>query len=43
MKILFIGDIVGKPGRKAVKEGLPDLVNKLKEIVFDASTTLNFV
>ncbi|MBI5409091.1 MAG: TIGR00282 family metallophosphoesterase [Nitrospirae bacterium] len=30
MKILFIGDIVGKPGRKALKEGLPDLVNKLK-------------
>jgi metallophosphoesterase (TIGR00282 family) len=30
MKILFIGDIVGKPGRKAVKEGLPELVNKLK-------------
>jgi len=30
MKILFIGDIVGKPGRKAVNEGLPDLVNKLK-------------
>ncbi len=30
MKILFIGDIIGKPGRRAVKEGLPDLVNKLK-------------
>jgi metallophosphoesterase (TIGR00282 family) len=30
MKILFIGDIVGKPGRKAVKEGLPELINKLK-------------
>ncbi|MBI5741006.1 MAG: TIGR00282 family metallophosphoesterase [Nitrospirae bacterium] len=30
MKILFIGDIVGSPGRRAVKEGLPDLVNKLK-------------
>lgn len=30
MKILFIGDIVGKPGRKAVKAGLPDIVNKLK-------------
>jgi metallophosphoesterase (TIGR00282 family) len=30
MKVLFIGDIVGKPGRKAVKEGLPGLVNKLK-------------
>ncbi len=30
MKVLFIGDIVGKPGRKAVKEGLPGIVNKLK-------------
>ncbi len=30
MKVLFIGDIVGKPGRKAVKQGLPDLVNKFK-------------
>jgi metallophosphoesterase (TIGR00282 family) len=30
MKVLFIGDIVGKAGRKAVKEGLPDLVNKLR-------------
>ncbi len=26
MKILFIGDIVGKPGRRAVKEVLPSLV-----------------
>lgn len=30
MKVLFIGDIVGKPGRKALREGLPGLVNKLK-------------
>ncbi|RJQ56368.1 MAG: TIGR00282 family metallophosphoesterase [Nitrospiraceae bacterium] len=30
MKILFIGDIVGNPGRKALGEGLPDLVGKLK-------------
>ncbi|MBI4682005.1 MAG: TIGR00282 family metallophosphoesterase [Nitrospirae bacterium] len=30
MKILFIGDIVGKPGRQAVKEGLPGLISKLK-------------
>lgn len=30
MKVLFIGDIVGKPGRRALKEGLPDLINKLK-------------
>lgn len=27
MKILFIGDIVGKPGRRAVRELLPGLVN----------------
>jgi len=30
MKVLFIGDIVGKPGRKAIRDGLPDLVSKLK-------------
>ena len=30
MKVLFIGDIIGKPGRRAVKEGLPGFVNKLK-------------
>ncbi len=30
MKILFIGDIVGKTGRKALKEGVPKLVDKLK-------------
>ena len=30
MKVLFIGDIVGKPGRTAVKAGLPDIINKLK-------------
>lgn len=30
MKVLFIGDIVGSPGRKALKDGLPDLVSKLK-------------
>ncbi len=28
MKILFIGDIVGKPGRKAVKELLPQIVSQ---------------
>ena len=28
MKILFIGDIVGEPGRVAVKELLPDLIKK---------------
>ena len=27
-KILFLGDIVGRPGRKAVLEGLPGLVEK---------------
>jgi metallophosphoesterase (TIGR00282 family) len=30
MKVLFIGDIVGKPGRKAVRRGIPDLISKLK-------------
>jgi len=30
MKILFIGDIVGKPGRKAIKNLLPAIVNKNK-------------
>lgn len=30
MKVLFIGDIVGKPGRKAVKDGLPGIISKLK-------------
>jgi metallophosphoesterase (TIGR00282 family) len=29
MKILFIGDIVAEPGRKAVKKILPDLKNEL--------------
>lgn len=28
MKILFIGDIVGKPGRKAVKELIPQIVSR---------------
>src|SRR4030042_2922095 len=28
MKILFIGDIVGRPGREAVKKILPDLIKK---------------
>lgn len=30
MKILFIGDIVAKPGREAVKEILPDIIKKEK-------------
>lgn len=30
MKVLFIGDIVGGAGRKALKEGIPKLVNRLK-------------
>lgn len=30
MNILFIGDIIGRPGRSAVKEILPDLKKKLK-------------
>lgn len=28
MKLLFIGDIVGKPGREAIKALLPDLIKK---------------
>jgi hypothetical protein len=28
MKILFIGDIVGKPGRRAIQELLPDIVEE---------------
>ena len=30
MKVLFIGDIVGKPGRRAVRELLPQLVDTYK-------------
>ncbi|MBI5195482.1 MAG: TIGR00282 family metallophosphoesterase [Nitrospirae bacterium] len=30
MKILFIGDIVGQPGRKALKEGLSTIAEKIK-------------
>jgi len=30
MKILFIGDIVGKPGRKAVSEFVPSLISERK-------------
>jgi metallophosphoesterase (TIGR00282 family) len=30
MKILFIGDIVGKPGRQAVKALLPNLISRYK-------------
>jgi 2',3'-cyclic-nucleotide 2'-phosphodiesterase len=30
MKVLFIGDIVGEPGRKALRNGLPPLIDKLK-------------
>ncbi|MDA7618075.1 YmdB family metallophosphoesterase [Verrucomicrobia bacterium] len=28
MKILFIGDVVGRPGRRAVRECLPRLVER---------------
>ncbi|MBS1704485.1 MAG: TIGR00282 family metallophosphoesterase [Armatimonadetes bacterium] len=31
-RILFLGDIVGKPGRKAVKEGLPSLQDSLQPL-----------
>jgi len=30
MKILFIGDIVGKPGREIIRKGLPGLVDRLE-------------
>ncbi len=30
MKILFIGDIFGKPGRKIIRENLPDLISEFK-------------
>ena len=30
MKVLFIGDIVGEPGRKALRNGLPSLIDKQK-------------
>jgi calcineurin-like phosphoesterase len=30
MKILFIGDIVGKPGRRAVRELLPEIIFQYK-------------
>jgi len=30
MRVLFIGDIVGKPGRRALRQSLPGLINKLK-------------
>ena len=30
MKVLFIGDIVGEAGRKAVRKGIPNLVERLR-------------
>lgn len=30
MKILFIGDIIGKPGRSALRDGLAELTSKLR-------------
>ena len=30
MRLLFLGDVVGRNGRKAVLEGLPDLIRRLK-------------
>jgi calcineurin-like phosphoesterase len=29
MKVLFIGDIIGKPGREIVRKGLPKLVDQI--------------
>jgi calcineurin-like phosphoesterase len=28
MKILFVGDIVGKPGRRAIRELLPEIISE---------------
>jgi len=33
MNILFIGDIVGRPGRDLVQKGLRGLVERMKELV----------
>ena len=30
MKLLFIGDIVGKPGREIIRKGLPGLAEQLE-------------
>lgn len=30
MKILFVGDIVGKPGRRAVRELIPDIISQYR-------------
>ncbi len=30
MKILFIGDVVGKPGREVIRKGLRGLVERLE-------------
>ncbi|NLW91290.1 MAG: TIGR00282 family metallophosphoesterase [Syntrophomonadaceae bacterium] len=40
MNILFIGDIVGKPGRKAIKEVLSSIINK-HEISFTIANAEN--
>jgi 2',3'-cyclic-nucleotide 2'-phosphodiesterase len=30
MKIIFLGDVVGEPGRDAIREGLPQLIEEIK-------------
>jgi calcineurin-like phosphoesterase len=30
MKVLFIGDIVGEAGRKAIRRGIPNITERLK-------------
>lgn len=36
MRVLMIGDIVGRPGRKAVKENLPELLGQVDLVVANA-------
>ena len=44
MKILFIGDIVAKPGRNAVKKVLPGVIDEYKpDLVIAMQKTLHMV
>lgn len=45
MKIAFIGDVVGKPGRRAVRELLPELINQtggLDAVVINGENSAGF-
>ncbi len=43
MKILFIGDIVGKPGRRAVRELLPGIVEERRiDFVYRLNKDMTF-